>query len=97
MGSVELIGQLVCRNDDEAVVVARHLPLHMTLTRAEVGCLSFDVSPTDDPLVWDVHERFGNPEVFRAHQARGATSEWGRVTAGIERRYTVAGLDAPSD
>lgn len=89
---VVLTGQLLCRTADEAAAVLAHLPGHVALTRAEPGCLRFDVVRTEDPLVWQVDERFDGPESFRLHQDRVAASEWGRATAGIERRYTVDGL-----
>lgn len=89
MSHVHLTGQLICRSSAEARTVGQHLPEHIILTRAEPGCLSFHVTPTTDPLVWDVAERFEDDTVFAAHQARVATSEWGRATAGIERRYTI--------
>lgn len=93
MAYVTLRGVLVCRDQDEAARVTAHLPQHTAETRAEVGCASFEVSPTDDPLVWQVNERFVDGASFAAHQARAAASEWGRATTGIERRYTVEGLD----
>ncbi|HLS15924.1 MAG TPA: antibiotic biosynthesis monooxygenase [Beutenbergiaceae bacterium] len=91
--AVHLDGELVCRDPQEAAVVARHLPRHTDLTRAEAGCVSFEVTATDDPLVWRVQEHFTDGDSFRAHQHRSARSQWGQVTAGIERRYTVTGLD----
>ncbi|MEA4943533.1 MAG: antibiotic biosynthesis monooxygenase [Propionicimonas sp.] len=90
---VGLRGQLVCRSSAEAEVVRRQLPQHRALTRAEPGCLAFEVRATDDPLVWQVDERFVDATAFAAHQARVAASEWGRATAGIERRYVVEGLE----
>lgn len=91
MSDVHLTGQLVCKNEDEARIVAVHLPEHIERTRAEPGCLSFTVTPSDDPLIWMVEERFEDRRVFELHQKRVAGSEWGRVTAGIERRYAVEG------
>ncbi len=90
---VTLEGQLVCRDTDDALLIVELLPTHIALTRAEPGCLAFDVTPTDDPFVWDVRERFSSAESFRSHQERVATSEWGVATASIERRYTVTGID----
>lgn len=89
MNAVVLTGRLLCASADEAAVVARELPRHVELTRAEPGCLSFEVEPTDDPLVWSVAERFVDRAAFAAHQARVAESDWGRATAGIERDYVI--------
>ncbi|MGD8194147.1 putative quinol monooxygenase [Herbiconiux sp. P18] len=86
---IRLSGQLVCRNAAEAAIVATQLPEHIELTRAEPGCLSFEVAATDDPLVWTVEERFASEDAFATHQARVAASEWGRSTAGIERQYEI--------
>ncbi|ASN51688.1 antibiotic biosynthesis monooxygenase [Sinomonas sp. R1AF57] len=91
MPAVHLRGQLICRDSNEAALVVRHLPRHVALTRAEAGCVSFRVEPSADPLVWEVEELFSDPEAFAVHQERVAGSEWGRVTAAIERRYTVEG------
>ncbi len=92
MSGIHLAGQLVCRDDVEATRVAAHLPRHIELTRAEAGCVSFEVQPTSDPLVWSVEERFTDSAAFAAHQARVAQSAWGIATAGIERRSEVTGL-----
>ncbi|UKF32495.1 putative quinol monooxygenase [Clavibacter phaseoli] len=92
MSDVRLTGQLVCKNCEERDLVVQNLPQHVKLTRAEPGCLAFEVTQTIDPLVWRVEEHFEGEEVFRAHQARVASSEWGRITSLIERRYVVEGL-----
>ena len=89
---VYLSGQLVCRDNDDVAIVVQHLARHVALTRNEAGCVSFCVSPTDDPLVWQVDERFRDAAAFKTHQDRVASSEWGQATAGIERRYTIEGL-----
>lgn len=89
MPGVRLTGLLVCADDDQAAIVARELPAHIALTRAEPGCLSFEVAATDDPLVWRVDEAFADPTAFAAHQERVRDSRWGAATAGIQRRYRV--------
>jgi len=94
MGPVRLAGQLICVNDQQALVVAAHLPAHIKSTRAELGCISFDVTETANPLIWDVAELFADETVFGAHQERVAGSEWGRATAGFERRYSIETLPA---
>lgn len=90
MNHITLTGRLVCASSDEAAIVRRHLRRHVELTRAEAGCLRFDVDPTDDPFVWEVSERFVDQPAFDAHQARVRASEWGRVTAHIARDYQLA-------
>lgn len=91
MSSVRISGQLICAAPEEADAVRRHLPRHVELTRAEPGCVAFDVCPTDDPWVWQVHEEFVDGAALEAHQRRVAASEWGSATTGIKRRYCVDG------
>ena len=92
MSGIHLSGTLVCRDAREAAIVTAALPEHVRLTRAEPGCVSFEVATTDDPLVWTVEESFVDAAAFRSHQQRVVGSAWGRATAGIERRYEVEGL-----
>jgi quinol monooxygenase YgiN len=81
MGIVFLTGYLVCSDHDQVEVVAQHLPLHVELTRAEDGCISFQVNLTQNPLVWQVDEQLPDSASFRSHQQRVAVSEWDRATA----------------
>jgi quinol monooxygenase YgiN len=92
ISEIHLTGRLVCANEEEARLVRLHLADHVRLTRDEIGCISFEVVHTADPLVWVVLERFEDQDVFELHQQRVAGSEWGRATAGIERRYSIEGL-----
>ena len=92
MCTIRLTGSLVCSTCEETRLVARHLPLHIALTRDEPGCVSFEVTQDVDPLTWRVEEVFEDEASFRAHQDRVSNSEWDRMTAGIERRYAVEGL-----
>ncbi|WP_347041398.1 putative quinol monooxygenase [Brachybacterium nesterenkovii] len=92
MQTVRLHGLLICRDPQEAAIVAAHLPQHIELTRAEPGCISFAVDATEDLLVWTVDEEFEDAASFRAHQARVRDSVWGRATERIEREYTFDGL-----
>lgn len=93
MTEVTLTGKLVCASPAEAEVVENLLPRHVLSTRAEPGCLFFEVARRGSSLVWDVTERFENGDAFRAHQVRTAESAWGLKTAAIRRDYTVAGLN----
>ncbi|MBC9936856.1 MULTISPECIES: putative quinol monooxygenase [unclassified Leucobacter] len=89
MNEIVLTGQLICSHAAEADIVRHHLPRHAELSRAEHGCLSFEVAVTPDPLIWQVDERFVDVAAFRAHQHRASASEWGQATAAIRRSYTV--------
>lgn len=91
MSAIELAGRLICEDHDEVAIVNRYLPRHIELTRAEVGCLHFEVVQTEDPLVWSVAERFADQPAFDAHQARVRVSDWGCATAGISRDYVISG------
>ncbi|PZQ51685.1 MAG: antibiotic biosynthesis monooxygenase [Rhodovulum sulfidophilum] len=92
-GPVRLTGRLICGSAREAELVRRHLPEHLRLTRAEPGCVSFDVSRTADPLVWRVEECFVDRAAFEAHRRRTRASDWWGATAEIRRDYRIAGPD----
>ena len=89
MGVIRLTGHLFCAGEVQAALVTAHLPEHIRLTRAEPGCLSFEVRQSADPLVWEVAEVFSDRAAFDAHQARTAASAWGQATKGIERKYVI--------
>ncbi|MEQ6203850.1 antibiotic biosynthesis monooxygenase [Sulfitobacter sp. HNIBRBA2951] len=93
MKNVTLTGTLTCASEDEAARVRAALDTHIALTRDEAGCISFEVTPTDDPMVWHVSERFTDAAAFEAHQTRAAASDWATQTAGIARDYTIEGLE----
>lgn len=95
MREVVLTGRLICKTAEETEVVAKLLPTHTELTRAEPGCISFEVTRTADPLVWQVEERFVSQRAFEAHQNRVGASEWGAKTSAIVREYVITGSDSP--
>ncbi|MBT8154370.1 antibiotic biosynthesis monooxygenase [Epibacterium ulvae] len=64
---------------------------HIRLTRAEPGCLSFEVTPHATIAGrLEVQEAFVNQEAFDAHQARTLASPWAETTRGIDRNYMVS-------
>lgn len=91
-GEVTLTGTLTCVNTQEAARVRAALDTHIALTRAETGCLAFEVVQSDDPMVWTVSERFTDAAAFEAHQTRAAASDWAHKTQGIARDYRITGL-----
>ena len=91
MCEIVLTGRLICKTAEETELVAKLLPTHIELTRAEPGCISFEVTRTADPLVWQVEERFVSQPAFEAHQNRVSASEWGTRTSEIMREYIIIG------
>ena len=76
---------------DQLEATQTALAEHIALTRAESGCLSFEVLPNpDNPLAFQVKEAFIDAEAFAAHQARTGASYWGKLTRGfVSIRPTV--------
>ena len=68
-------------------MVRDYLPDHIRLSRAEPGCLKFEVSQGDDPLVWHLEEAFFDATAFAAHQARTAATIWATKTANLIRDF----------
>jgi quinol monooxygenase YgiN len=88
MAKVYLEGELVAHSAAEHAVVDLYLEDHIALTRAEPGCLKFEVTPdAKDRNKWHVSEIFDSEAAFEAHQARAQASEWGQVSAPLERRF----------
>lgn len=86
---IRVTGSLTCATAEEAAVVRRLLPDHIRLSRAEPGCLSFDVTPTDNPQVWRLDESFVDRAAFEAHQHRTKASDWFKATAALERDFQI--------
>lgn len=84
---IRLTGRLICATAEEAATVRLHLPEHLRLSRADAGCLSFEIAPGADPLVFDVDESFRTRADFEAHRDRARQSAWARATADLRRDY----------
>lgn len=90
MTAITLAGFLICRSLEEADRAAALLPEHMRLTRAEPGCLHFDVIRSmSDPVRFAVYETFRDRAAFDAHQARTRASTWWQATRHIPRDYRI--------
>lgn len=83
-------GRLICDSLAQMMTVLSHLPDHVTLSRAEPGCLRFDLAQSDDPMIWTLDELFADDAAFAAHQARTKASDWGRASGDIRRDITPA-------
>lgn len=97
MPRVTLTGFLVCRTIEEADRVAALLPEHIALTRAEPGCLRFEIWRSHaDPCRFAVSECFHDRAALEAHRARMEGTLWARATSVIPRDYAISeGKDQP--
>lgn len=87
MGMTTLTGTLTCKTQDEVDMVKAYLPDHIRLSRAEPGCLKFDVTQGENPLVWHLDEAFIDTQAFAAHQARTKATIWAEKSAGLLRDF----------
>nr|WP_281373869.1 antibiotic biosynthesis monooxygenase [Parvularcula dongshanensis] len=74
----------VAPNDIEAARAA--LPEHIRLSRAEPGCLAFEVEEREEGVFF-VREAFEDEVAFAAHQARVPGTPWAKATERGERNY----------
>lgn len=88
-GNVVLQGYISVSSDRiEAVKAA--LPEHIALTRAEAGCITFEVVQSETIQGrFIVSEVFVDQASFDVHQVRAKNSSWFKVTQGIPREYTI--------
>lgn len=92
MYKIILNGFIIVPPNDLAAV-KDELDKHIQLTRAETGCLIFEVTQDHfNPCRFDVYEGFVDEAAFQAHQARVKSSRWGKITINVERHYTVTGI-----
>lgn len=84
-GQVALSGQLVCANADQLQIVLEFVSDHIAASRAELGCLYFDIFQTTNPLVWQVEELYLNENALAAHKVRTAASIWAIKTIELGR------------
>jgi quinol monooxygenase YgiN len=87
MGVIRLTGTMTCPSD-EAATIRIAVQEHIRLTRAESGCIAFDVTETA-PGVFSVSERFVDRAAFDAHQTRTRASDWWRISQHLPRDFTL--------
>ena len=93
MSKVTLSGHIVVL-ESELASVRDALPMHIEATRAEEGCIVFDVEEHATELGrFDVYEEFATSGAFRYHQKRVKESDWGALTQNVTRHYTIEGFD----
>ncbi len=90
MSAVQLTGRMTAppeRCDEVRAAMGEHI----RLTRAEAGCLYFELRETENG-VFEVSELFQSRAAFDAHQTRTRASAWFRITGDLPRDYDVADL-----
>ena len=75
---------------DKMDAVRHALPVHIQLTLAEPGCISFEVIE-DENLAgrFLVSEVFETKQDFNAHQERTRNSSWFQLTKNFPREYSI--------
>ena len=69
------------------------LDQHVVLTRAEPGCLKFDVvQDPENPEAFNVSELFADADAFDHHQTRTGASEWGLQSKHLKRDFVKEAL-----
>lgn len=92
VGKVILEGYITVA-DAEIEAVKAALITHIKLTRAESGCLVFNVQQAaDNANKFDVYEEFIDEQAFIGHQQRVKTSQWAKITVNVSRHYNIQGL-----
>lgn len=86
---IRLTGTVTCTTPDDCWVIETYLPEHIRLSRAEPGCLTFDVVQTADPMVWHLDETYTDQAAFDAHQTRNRASVWWEKSQRIVRDFKV--------
>ena len=80
--------------ESELAKIREALPKHIAATRAEAGCVVFNVQENETEIGrFEVYEEFTDKKAFQCHQERVRQSDWGAVTKNVIRHYTVTGLE----
>ncbi len=86
---IHLTGTLTCNSADDLKIVKTYLPEHIRLSREEPGCLTFSVTQTANPLVWQLDETYVDQAAFEAHQTRNRASVWWQVSQNLVRNFQI--------
>jgi len=93
MNKVILSGYIIVL-ESELASIQSALPLHIKHTRAEKGCIVFNVEEHPTELGrFDVYEEFQDSNAFKYHQNRVRKSDWGAITKNVIRYYSIEGFD----
>lgn len=87
MAKVILKGFIIIPMDNKQEILTA-FDEHIKLTKQEVGCITFDITPDNicQDKYW-VYEEFVDKAAFKLHQARVRSSDWGKVSVNVQRHY----------
>jgi quinol monooxygenase YgiN len=86
---IRVTGTLTCATQADDDLVRSHIAQHIRLSRAEPGCVKFDVTPGMAGLVWVLDEAFVDRAAFDAHQSRTRASVWFERTRHMARDFQI--------
>lgn len=93
MGKVTISGFLQVP-EAELETVAAALPIHRDLSRAEAGCLVFEVNQDEaDSCRFNLYEQYISQEAFDFHKSRSASSDWAAISRNVERVLEITEAD----
>ncbi|MGL6209727.1 MAG: putative quinol monooxygenase [Paracoccaceae bacterium] len=81
-------GTVTCTTPADLAVIEAYLPDHIALSRAEPGCLRFDIVQSG-PMEWQLDEAFVDQAAFVAHQVRTKASVWGEMSKNLSRDFKI--------
>lgn len=83
-GQLALSDDITCSDMAQLMALLMHAETHVAATRAEPGCLYYEIAQTADPMVWRVEGLFHDAAALEFHRKRTAAGPWA-VTAGLSR------------
>ena len=87
MSKIMHIGTLHCA-PDEVDTLTTLLGPHVALSRAEPGCLSYELFQDEVQLTtFQLNAVFRDRQAFEAHKARVESADWGRATAHMRTDF----------
>ena len=90
---VYLAGHMRVPESERSAVLAA-LSNHVALSRAEVGCLRFDVTQDEtQPSKFHVLEVFASQQSFEVHKERSRESPWAAASKNCPSDYVIKGPD----
>ncbi|REL35024.1 putative quinol monooxygenase [Thalassotalea euphylliae] len=82
----------------ELSLVKEALERHIELTRAEPGCIVFNIEPAQQYANrFNVYEEFVDQAAFEQHQVRVKQPHWGKISQNVARHYQISDLSEVSD